>query len=92
MLKIPTIVCGEPMPIRFRQEQKVTTSQTALTGVWVKEFTLLQKLANRVNYVSNNVVQLSQSLPRKWQCFVSCKGVGHASVRQHSGATREKLH
>jgi hypothetical protein len=33
MLKIAIIVCVEPMPIRFRQEQKATTSQTAFTGV-----------------------------------------------------------
>jgi hypothetical protein len=34
-LKMAVMVSVEPMPIRFRQLQKATTSQTALTGVWV---------------------------------------------------------
>lgn len=43
-LKIPMIVCPDPMPMQFRQTAKITTSQTALTGVCVRRFTLLQNL------------------------------------------------
>lgn len=35
MLKIATTVCVDPIPMRFRQMLKRTTSQTALTGVRV---------------------------------------------------------
>ena len=51
MLKMPLIVCGDPMATRSRHAQKVTTSQTALTGVCVKELILLQKLYFKVNGV-----------------------------------------
>jgi hypothetical protein len=44
MLKMAVMVSVDPMPIRSRQLQKATTSQTALTGVCVREFTLDQKL------------------------------------------------
>lgn len=44
MLKIATIVCVLPMPMRLRQLQKMTTSQTALTGVPVTRLILLQTL------------------------------------------------
>jgi hypothetical protein len=45
MLKIAVIVSVLPIPIRSRQLQKATTSQTALTGVCVKRLTLLQNLS-----------------------------------------------
>jgi len=35
MLKIATMVRVEPMPIKFRQEERRTMSQTELRGVWV---------------------------------------------------------
>lgn len=44
ILKIPIMVWPDPMPIQFRQIAKATTSQTALTGVCVRWFTLLQNL------------------------------------------------
>lgn len=43
-LKIETIVCVDPIPIQLRQMLKRTTSQTALTGVRVYAFTVLQRL------------------------------------------------
>lgn len=44
MLKIATIVRVLPMPMRSRQVQNTTTSQTALTGVPVYLLILLQRL------------------------------------------------
>lgn len=44
MLKMAVMVRVLPIPIRSRQVQKTTTSHTALTGVWVRLLTLLQKL------------------------------------------------
>lgn len=44
MLKIETMVNVLPIPIRSKQLQKATTSQTAFTGVLVTGFTLLQNL------------------------------------------------
>jgi len=43
-LKMAVMVSVLPMPIRLRQVQKATTSQTELTGVWVYWLTLLQSL------------------------------------------------
>jgi hypothetical protein len=43
-LNMAVMVSVLPMPIRSRQLQKATTSHTALIGVCVREFTLLQKL------------------------------------------------
>lgn len=39
MLKIATMVCVEPIPMQLRAMLKTTTSQTALTGVLVRELT-----------------------------------------------------
>jgi hypothetical protein len=44
-LKMVMMVRVLPMPMRSRQLQKATTSQTAFTGVEVRLFTLLQKLS-----------------------------------------------
>ena len=52
MLKIPIIVWPDPMPIQLRQIANRTTSQTALTGVYVRLLTLLQ-----------NLCQLSAGMP-----------------------------
>ena len=35
MLKMDTTVWVDPIPMQFRQQLNKTTSQTALTGVWV---------------------------------------------------------
>lgn len=43
-LKMPIIVWADPMPMQLRQTAKITTSQTAFTGVCVRRFTLLQNL------------------------------------------------
>lgn len=61
MLKIATMVCCEPIPMRLRQVQHKTTSHTELIGVWVYELTLLQKL-HRSGGAS--VKRLSQNLER----------------------------
>lgn len=44
MLKMAVMVSVLPIPIKSRQLQKATTSQTAFTGVCVKRLTLLQNL------------------------------------------------
>ena len=48
ILKIPIMVWPDPIPIQFRQIAKTTTSQTALTGVCVLRFTLLQNLSQKL--------------------------------------------
>ena len=47
MLKMAVMVSVLPIPMRSRQLQKTTTSQTALTGVCVCVLTLLQKLQKK---------------------------------------------
>ena len=44
MANMELIVWVEPRATRFRQVQKATTSQTALTGVFVSPLTLLHTL------------------------------------------------
>jgi hypothetical protein len=40
MEKIAVAVCVDPIAMQFRAMLKSTTNQTALTGVWVREFIL----------------------------------------------------
>lgn len=44
MLKIATMVSVDPIPIKFRAQEKKTISQTALTGVRVYGLTLEKNL------------------------------------------------
>ncbi len=46
MLKMATMVCVEPIPMQLRRMLNNTTSQTALTGVFVYGFTLDQMLGS----------------------------------------------
>ena len=48
MLNTATIVCVDPIPIRFKDMQQSTTSQTPFMGVCVLLLILLQKLSRPV--------------------------------------------
>lgn len=100
ILKIAVMVRVDPMPIRSRHVQKATTSQTALTGVWVRVFTFDQKLGIVSMWLCVGVglgglgVRLGSagwSLPGEGERSVSRERPCHACVRQHSAAAGEEL-
>jgi hypothetical protein len=98
MLKMAVMVSVDPMPIRSRQLQKATTSQTALTGVCVRELTLDQKLRKLAHarwlhrFAEAMCASEMCNLLREGECSVSRECPGHSGVGQHGAAASEELH